>query len=455
LIRRPSVDLRAHRVPRRRNGFERLEVRQLLSAAPWMGPPDPMSMGAWTKPEMPIARGDAVRADHSAFLGPAGGISADPYSAKPSIPPPQAVVLPTPMFKEARAQDESQPPEPARERAVLIESTDETFPAGPAMADGRDPAPSEILVVIPLASPAIVQNAAAARLTSSDPAPPAPGTFGVSDLPPDSGYVDARAANSSTDSMMAVIIESWQPTDFGQMGGADEAPPDMRFRAVEVTHEVMVDPRMGMPLVDGSRAPGANGFAGEEGANQAHHLPTYLFAMVGQAAAEGAVSIAGGPAFGDVHRGFVASGGEGDPSDESLSERTAVGYLVAFDEMITTLGIGALGFAERPGETVDAGVPLLHDLLTPQFTCDAAALSVAIDEIAAQAEELGVGLLGMFADPVALGEAALVAGVVGAGLAYRHWRGGRRQGKDEEQELLSARFIRGHASLRLANRIHA
>jgi hypothetical protein len=59
----------------------------------------------------------------------------------------------------------------------------------------------------------------------------------------------------------------------------------------------------------------------------------------------------------------------------------------------------------------------------------------------------------MLSDPVATGEAAIVTGLIGAGLAYRHWRGMEQREQGEEQELLSARFIRGPASLRLSRRI--
>ncbi|HEV3023179.1 MAG TPA: hypothetical protein VGX76_11960, partial [Pirellulales bacterium] len=131
-----------------------------------------------------------------------------------------------------------------------------------------------------------------------------------------------------------------------------------------------------------------------------------------------------------------------------------VGRLVAVGD--TTAGWAAAFWAAGSralGGEGDAGAIefALHELLAPRFAFDSAALGEAIRDLVAEADEMGINLLGFLTDPTQRGEMALVAGVATA-LAYRHWRSGERREQAESRAMLAARFVRGPASLRLARR---
>lgn len=90
-----------------------------------------------------------------------------------------------------------------------------------------------------------------------------------------------------------------------------------------------------------------------------------------------------------------------------------------------------------------------HDLLLPRFSCDVATLGAALADFVSEADDLGIGLLSILAEVPSEGELALVAGLVGAGAAYRYARDGQKREWAKEQEVLRARFIGAPACIRL------
>ncbi|HVX14254.1 MAG TPA: hypothetical protein VHC22_23915 [Pirellulales bacterium] len=270
------------------------------------------------------------------------------------------------------------------------------------------------------------------------PAPPLPS--------PDSEAAAARGADAFG-RYWTVLFEGLQPADFGDVSGMNGMPFDPHVRFLDLAHDPLTEARSTLSSPD----TGHNTTSDILTTEADRHVSSTLAALFGQSAETDAVFVGRGRVLGDNQYKV----GEGSQADEGSREQ-AVGYLVAFDKLALGWGLGAAAAAgQAPGASKVALSFLLNDLLTPSFSCDAAALSIAINDLVAQADEMGGSLLDVFSDVATSGEAALVTGIVGAGLAYHHWRGEHRRKLSEDRELLSARFIRGPASLRLHRRTPA
>lgn len=255
--------------------------------------------------------------------------------------------------------------------------------------------------------------------------------------------------NLASDREILFVFPGWQFSDVGQIYSEDVSV-DFHSRMVELPHELLADARASMSPVDGVRSSASGSVSVDPAGHGERQASVGLAALLGQNAETEAALVGGRRSIVGVSPGIPAAG-DGSKLDGSSAMGATVGYLVAFDQIAVSSAAGSLAALSRSRLVEDGLVAsLVEDLLTPHFACDAAALSFAINDLAEQVEELGAGFFDLLADPVTTGEAALVAGLVGAGLAYRHCRGGRRNERAEQEELLSSRFIRGHASLRLA-----
>jgi hypothetical protein len=452
---RPNCYPCPSRMRRRRSfhGVERLELRQYLSASPLPAPPAAMPVAAWVAPahiEGPVHQADGAdvrRLDARAatFEG-----LAERYALQPVIPTPLPVQTKFgggPGAEITRIRTEELPQEEGTLAPSVIVLTRLTItPAkGAAELASLEPAPAEE----PVAPLGPVARFNALNLIISPTVSPAP--F----LPPPQWQSDWRGAGSSLARFMPVFLEGWQPMEVSQMSGQDSVPLDGHARYFVVVHESFAESRMAPMLPDSVHLRSIDAFALNKPASGERHLANSLTAPFGPSADADAVFSIRGRAIGAALQNNLVALGEETEATDTANERAAVGYLVAFNNTIVGSLLGAASAAipsSESGESAAVG-SLIQDLLTPRLAFNAEALSFAINEFAAQADELGVGLLSMLSDPVATGEAAIVTGLIGAGLAYRHWRGMEQREQGEEQELLSARFIRGPASLRLSRRI--
>lgn len=258
--------------------------------------------------------------------------------------------------------------------------------------------------------------------------------------------VDPRGFDPGFERAVFFVEDGWQPAEFGMFAGPDGTGFDGRPRFAEVLRAPLGDARLAMSPLDGVRS--SNGaLAYFDSAADGERHATAGFAILFGQSAESEALYKGGRTVGSA----LSTGPWGHADDSGpieSAQRSAVGYLVAFNDTAWSASIGAAASVQAAQQGAEQAASLFQDVLAPRFAFDAAALAVAIDDLAAQADELGVGLLELLS-PVASGEAALVAGMVGAGLAYRHWRGARRAQQSEEQDMLSSRFIRGPASMRI------
>ncbi|MGH7140845.1 MAG: hypothetical protein ACREHD_34370, partial [Pirellulales bacterium] len=258
--------------------------------------------------------------------------------------------------------------------------------------------------------------------------------------------VASEQINVTSDRELLFVFQGWQFSEAGQIYDGDVSV-DLRSRMVDFPHELLADARASVSPVDGVRSAANGSISVEPAGNGERQGSIGLATLLGQSAETEATLVGGGRAI----IGASPASAEGSRPDGFSVAHATVGYLVAFEEIAVSAAAGSLSVLRGSRFADDAlAAFVVDDLLTPHFACDAAALSVAITDLAARIDELGVGVLDLLADPLPVGEAALVAGLVGAGLACRHWRGGRRDERAEQEELLSSRFLRGHASLRLA-----
>ena len=396
MARRPDERFRPFRAPRRRclNSVERLEVRQLLSASPLPAPPSAAPVAVWVASVPPAGTADTWHFDRSVTeFHAASGQAVQPFIPAQSSP-------------EVKAFGAAQPADLPRARGAELQPIKDLF-------------------------------APTATLSRFDA------------ILPDS----PRGSDATFNRFVLFMSDGWQVAQFGQMPGPEGTSPDPHIRYFELVHESWVESRLAALTPDSVHS-ADNDAVMVGGARSGERHASASLVLFGQSAESDTVFIGRDRSIGDVQRGIVPADGDGSESADNAAERAIVGYLVAFDEVALGWGVDAVSAVARPLESGDRGAvtSLMHELLTPRLTYDAEALSVALTDVVAQAEELGFGLLGMLTDPVASGEAALVTGVVGMGLVYRHWRGGQRREQLEEQELLSARFIHGPASLRLGRR---
>lgn len=397
-LRKPCAAARRHR-----QQIEQLEARRLLSAAPLVSAPP---SAAWFSPEWPFTPG----AGHGIMVYDAAVEHASPPATVATEPPPAAEVI----FVTARhshwANDSfaarfiSQPPaEPAFTAGVMDHA--ELFRPSPTTVSAN-----ERLV------------AASLRLA------------------------DARAISGGDFGQTVFLVSySWQLNGFNTFTGPEGGFFDGRPHIADFLRAPPSDVRLAMSALDGLRS--SNGALAyfDPDTDVERHATGTIAVTFGQSA-EGETAAVGGRPMGGVPPG-------GDLSDDieaelgSFDERS-VKALVALEEALRDARAddSSAQAARSGGE--QAASTLAQDVLAPRFAFDAAALTVAINDLAAQADELGVGLLEMLS-PAASGETALVAGFMGAGLAYRHWRASSRDRRREEDDLLASRFMRGHASIRL------
>lgn len=141
--------------------------------------------------------------------------------------------------------------------------------------------------------------------------------------------------------------------------------------------------------------------------------------------------------------------GEAKESGNRATTETdnAVGYLVAFEAGVK---MGTTDAAQSLVYQGSAAVKsILNDLLVPKLALDEAVVGIAIRELFADAEQVGVRLFGMFADPVQSAQLVAGTGVIAAGLAVRQLRKRESREREEARRMLAARFIAGPESVRL------
>jgi hypothetical protein len=441
------------------NGLEALEVRQFLSAAPvhaidvavFAAPIQPADATVRPVPVAEVRQIEAVapvREDHTAqpFIPAQPFIAAQPF-------------VPAQPHEDAALRGEGAVFEtigsPDTVRVKQIETLRYADPLPPILVIHFDPGAANLA------------GSASLRSNSTEsPSGPAgfllnrgalfgqtafgPGSSGLvltpSSLSPNGGATVGRGPDPAFGRYWSVLFDGWQQTYFGDVSGMNGAPVDPHVRFLNLAHDPLGEARSMLSSPDTEHTKTSDVLTTEGD----RRVTSALTALFGQSAETDTVLVGRGRVLGDNHY----KTGEGAQANELATE--PVGYLVAFDTMALGLGLGAVSAAGQPqvvGQTAFSF--LLEDLITPSFSYDTAALSIAINDLVDQADEMGGGLLGMLGDSATSGEAALVAGLVGAGLAYRHWRGGQRRKLSEDRELLSARFLRGPASLRLHRRITA
>ncbi|HWB07907.1 MAG TPA: hypothetical protein VG826_01595 [Pirellulales bacterium] len=226
----------------------------------------------------------------------------------------------------------------------------------------------------------------------------------------------------------------------GQVPGF--GPFDPRGRLAELMHDALFAGHLAWSS-DGAHST-TDGALGDDASleGERHAINPALF---GQSAADDSSFAGSGRSVMEADRpwfDFEAGEAADAPDREAASHLVAAGDATAtLASAVWAAGSRAVG-AAIDGDAFDSA---LHDLLAPRFAFDAAALSDAIRDLVDDADELGIGLLGLVTDPTRQGEVALVAAVA-AGLAYRHWRGRERREQAESREMLAARFVRGPAS---------
>lgn len=397
-LRKPCAAARRHR-----QQIEHLENRRLLSVAP-LAPMPPSA--AWVSPEWPFS----PAADHRIIVYDAPVEHASPPATAATERPPAAEVI----FIDAG--------HPRWANDSFAANVSSQPPAGPAFTAGAmnhadlfRPPPTTVSANWSLAS-------ASSRLA------------------------DARDISGGDFGQTVFLVSyGWQFEGFATFTGPDGGFFDGHPRMADFLRAPPSDVRLATSAWDGLRSSnGALAYFDPDTDVERH--TTAAFAITFGQSAEGEAAAVGGRPMGGV-----PSGGDlPDDMDAELAafdERT-VKALVAFEEALRDARAGDFSAQAARRGAEQAASTLAQDVLAPRFALDAAALTVAINDLAAQADELGVGLLEMLS-PAASGETALVAGFIGAGLAYRHWRASSRERLREEDDLLSSRFMRGHASIRL------
>lgn len=356
--------------------------------------------------------------------------------AVPMLPEPAAIVFSAPSHA-ANVHQVAGGTEPAPVEVVFIaeprsQLAENLFDPRLIARSPEVPAfTGELIVNVEIFKPAPANPAINAQLTS----PPLP-------------LADPHELDLSLERAVFLVPGDWQPDSVGMFARPDGISFDAHPRLAELLRAPLGEVRLLMSPADGLRS--SNGALAyfDPAADAERHGTTGFAVMFGQSA-EGETAAMRGRAVGDVLPvGAWAEAGDAAPFESA--QHGTVSYLVAFAEAFLNASANDHSTAAQAahGGAEEATSSLAQDVLLPRFAFDAAALTVAINDLADQAEELGAGLLEMLS-PVGSGEAAAVAGMVAAGLAYRHWRGSRRDPRAEEQALLSSRFLRGHATIRV------
>ena len=249
------------------------------------------------------------------------------------------------------------------------------------------------------------------------------------------------------------------PTIDGQGGSVGDAPPpgdggeQPPLHYFGLVHDFWAETRLAIFSLDAARPASVSPEGpGNEAGVPRHSSNGPVLGIQGRQSAESGALDFGAPStvgHESVSTDDVTWSSTGGPREQASA---TVSHLVAFnDAEIGAANEISSSSAKTTLDPWDQMATALHELLTPRIACDAATLGVALADLMAEADELGVGLLGVLGYPTAVRPAALVAGLVGAGIAYRHWRGGREREAAEKRELLSARFI-ACQSLRLDRR---
>lgn len=397
-LRKPGAAARRHR-----QQIEHLETRRLLSAAALASEPP---RAAWVSQEWPLR----PATDHRIIVYEAPLEHAAPPTTAETVQPPAVEVI----FIAARH------PHWANDSfaAKLIPPS----PVEPAFSAGEmnraelfRPAPTTVSANGPLA-------AASSRLA------------------------DAREISGGDFGQTVFLVSyGWQFNGFDTFTGPGGGFFDGRPHMADFLRAPPNDARLATSALDGLRSSnGALAYFDPDTDVERH--TTAAFAITFGQSAEGEAAAVGGRPMGGVQPGGTLSD-DMDAESGAFDER-AVKALVAFEEALREARAGDFSVQAARRGAEQAPSALAQDVLAPRFTFDASALTVAINDLAAQADELGVGLLEMLS-PATSGETAIVAGFIGAGLAYRHWRASSRDRRREDDDLLSSRFMRGHASIRL------
>ncbi len=423
---------------RQRQNIEYLETRRLLNAAPVV--PEPPA-AVWDAALRTVDRFEATH--FAAFEAPIE------YSS------PHAVIAEGAFARDPAMTDFVTGP-PHSTRVVAFDEL-----AGAAFAE-----PPELEVIFLLTPPFPDAGSPFVPKPFREP-PDAPasteGTLTHSD------FFEASSANTSTGGQVSpsslwtaephgfdaefehavILVENgWQPGAFGIFAGPDVTLVEAHPRVAELLRDPPGEVRLAMSPADGIRfSNGALAYF-DSAADVERHSTIGFGVVIGQSARGEAAAIGGSAIGGVLPNGSWAYGEDAGPVE--AAQRGAAWHLVALHEALHSANVGVSSAAVQAAQrgAQQAMSLLVREVLAPNFALDAAALTVAMNDFAAQADELGAGLLEILS-PVASGEAALVAGVLGAGLAYRHWCGSRCDRRSEEQDLLSSRFIRGHASIRI------
>jgi hypothetical protein len=410
---------------RRLSGFERLEERRVLSALPWAPPVHAAAAAFFSAAPMPVAAIKAVDVVQRLQHGPTMVLAdAGPFGTPAAI-------------KVGGLSDGPGGPKPMNGLGLNQFG---------ALTAGASP-----LLVRPttfVLNSSAIQSFDTATAVLRPPVPP----LGAG-TPPDPASHDGPLslvgllANSRGGNDASVRLLAWMaqmaPGDATQ-GQAQGGPFDFRGRFAQLAHDTLFAEYLARLSDSGHSAidDASNNDASLD--RERHGINPALF---GQSAGDDSMFAGAGRSVVENQPAWLDH--EMDETSEAASHLVAVGdTTAAFASAVWAAGSRALGAAlDGDGAALDSA---LHDLLAPRFAFDAATLSDAIGGLVDEADELGISLLGLLADPAKRSEMALLAAVV-AGLAYRHWRGQERRAQAESRSMLAARFVTG-PSLRFERR---
>lgn len=234
-------------------------------------------------------------------------------------------------------------------------------------------------------------------------------------------FADGLIAADNADSQRGLRLIVWMSADPGEMGFAEGSAtfvPDGRLRLTQLVRESLFEEGIVVPTADGVRAPTNHAGHDIDVSEMSRHATPG--SPVGGQIVESEPTV-------KFARWTPGESGLNSADSDALTDSPpeAVSHLVALGGEALDKPAGKV--AGDPPHVANAAASTRHDLLLPRFSCDPEALRAALAGFVSEAEELGVSLMSMLGEMSTEGEAALVAGLLGAGTAYRYARDGRRR----------------------------
>jgi hypothetical protein len=387
-------------------GVESLEGRRLLSASPWSGP-SLQSGGAESglTSGQPAAFIDTLHHGHALLTDPASTATA---SVGPAFMRPAPYELKSSVFRSLEVASQDLASARVRPDPLMIESRGSLLAAGNSTS----------------------------RVTAT---------------PPLAMGFQSNRSDTLFNRFIVFMSDSASSLDFGQASVQDGAPLEPHLRFAELMRDSLIAARLAIFSSDAIH-PGSDDVSAGGSAAEGHRRGATHVNLFGQSAESESMSMGAGRASSNAPRNIVDNLVPPDVEQQSATH-APVGHLVAYGDAASARSaathVARTQTDHGDGQTMGS---VLHDLLAPRLAFDSTAMSAAITDLLAEADDLGVGLLGMLTDPLSSGEMAILTGVAAAGFAYRHWRGGDRRAELESRRMLAARFITGCATSRVDGR---